>query len=186
MASIACVLVARVYRTGRELSLPCLPKQRNIVIADVCLRVSESCCCCMPTTRHPPFTALYAISIPGAARHTEGAQLSVAARSRQANRCSPRAYLIPRDPAGHYPNPSFARALSIRDPVPDTEHPSRCLLALGPEVKGLDDCAICPPCSRHNKRRPHAHTKRVESQPRPRWSLAAAEALRLSLCYLWS
>jgi hypothetical protein len=109
----------------------------------------------------------------------------VAAKPRQANRC------WPRDPAGHYPNPSFAR-IRPQSQIPSTRHAAAA--ALGSEIKGRLRQILLPPLhtsslQQRNKSTPHARAKRVESQARPRWSLAA-EALRLetgtSLCYLWS
>ena len=91
---------------------------------------------------HSPssFIALYAISIPGAARHTERAQLFLAAKPRQADRCSPpRAYLSRRAFSPN-PDPRFARALvtvAHRDAIPDTRHAAlRWHDALDSEIKG--------------------------------------------------
>lgn len=168
------------------------------VIADVCrLRVSECCYCCMPTHHSPstlqsPLRHLHT----GSGSSHGGSPVFVAAKPRQANRCWPRAYLIPPgiililvshafDPT--YCNPRYRAPVTLPPP----------LLLWARRSK--DDCARSSSCRHYihtssslqqrNKSTPHARAKRVESQARPRWSLAA-EALRLetgtSLCYLWS
>lgn len=67
--------------------------------------------------------------------------MSVAAKPQQANRCWPRAYLIP-------PGIILILVSHAFDLIPDTEHPSRCLLllALGSEIKGQLRQILLPAC----------------------------------------
>jgi hypothetical protein len=155
-------LVARVYRTGRELS-----KQRR-GIADVCV-------CCMPTTRRPPLRALCEPFAPSPYRERES-PVFVAARPRQADRCS-LAESLPEPPGiiliiiPILIDPSFARALAHRDAIPDTRHQPalRWHDALDSEIKG-----------RLRQILPAAILLAAGADNDP-------ETLRwTSLCYLWS
>ena len=115
--------------------------------------------------------------------------MSVAARPQQANRCSLRAYLIP---------PGIILILVSHAFDPRYRAPVTLPLLLWARRSKVDCARSCrhlsslQQTSQAQRARQHRTLALApnESQPRPRWSLAA-EALRwektgTSLCYLWS
>lgn len=117
-----------------------------------------------PSTLQSPLRLLHT----GSGSSHGGSPVFVAAKPQQANRCSPRAYLIP-------PGIVLILVSHAFDLIPDTEHPSRCFCCSGlSKIKGrLRQILLClpaclpplhPPCSRRNKR--HRTLTRNESNRR--------------------